>query len=416
MINGMDSQVIGVSEFIAILNETMAFAYPSVVVEGEVASFKVNQGKWVFFDIKDEESTLSCFMPVYQLKVPLEDGMKVRVTGVPKLTKWGKFSLTAKVVELAGEGELRRAFELLRKRLGDEGLFESARKRPLPKFPASIGVVTSKQSAAYSDFVKILAARWGGLKLAVADVQVQGAPAPDQIIRALDYFNQLSPPVDVVVLIRGGGSLEDLQAFNTEAVARAVAASRTPIIVGVGHEIDESLADFAADVRAATPTDAARLVVPDRLEVRRQVEQQGRAIESYLVRRLDSLAAELVRHTGVVERLIHLPRLQVERLESMLRRDLEYFGHSLEARRELVSGAGSRLLVGQQGWMRRWRLALEAVGRVLGSFDPTATLKRGYAIVRAKGAVVRSPTEVLDGDELVIQLRDGMIQSKVEKI
>ncbi|HSH31858.1 MAG TPA: exodeoxyribonuclease VII large subunit, partial [Candidatus Saccharimonadales bacterium] len=233
----MSPEIISVKEFIAILNETLAFAYPLVTVEGEVSGFKVNQGKWVFFDLKDEEATLGCFMPLYQLKVPLEDGMKVRVGGTPKLTKWGKFSFTARTVELAGEGELRRAFEILRAKLEQEGLFAPQRKRALPPFPATIGLITSAQSAAYHDFTKILQARWGGVTVKVADVQVQGAPAPDQIVMAIDYFNQLPLPVEVVVLIRGGGSLEDLQAFNTESVARAVAASRTPMVVGVGHEV-----------------------------------------------------------------------------------------------------------------------------------------------------------------------------------
>src|SRR6266576_3151100 len=156
----MNPQIISVTEFVSIINETLGFAYPSVTIEGEVSSFKVNQGKFVFFDLKDDQNVLSCFMMVYQLKMPLEDGMKVRITGVPKVTKFSKFSLTVREVELAGEGELRRAMELLKKKLAGEGLFDPARKRPLPKFPRSIGLITSQTSAAYSDFIKILNARW----------------------------------------------------------------------------------------------------------------------------------------------------------------------------------------------------------------------------------------------------------------
>jgi exodeoxyribonuclease VII large subunit len=274
----MQPQIISVSEFIGIINETLGFAYPQVIVEGEVSGFKVNQGKFVFFDLKDENHTLGCFMMARDLALPIEDGMKIRVTGGPKVTKFSRFSLTVRAIELAGEGELRRAMELLRRKLTAEGLFDLSRKRPLPTYPRRIGLITSGTSAAYHDFIKILNARWGGVEVLLADVTVQGITAPDQIVGALGYFNQLSEPADVLVLIRGGGSLEDLQAFSTEPVARAVAASRTPIIVGVGHEVDTSLADHAADVRAATPTDAARLVVPDRSEISARIDHlAGRA-------------------------------------------------------------------------------------------------------------------------------------------
>lgn len=384
----MNPQVISVKDFVDILNETLSFAYPQVTIEGEVSSFKVNQGKWVFFDLKDQEATLGCFMPVYQLKVPLEDGMKVRVTGTPKLTKWGKFSFTARSVELAGEGELRRAFELLKQRLGDEGLFDVERKRPLPEFPQVIGLIASKQSAAYADFMKILNSRWSGVKVVLADVQVQGAPAPDQIVAALDYFNQIAAPPDVLVMVRGGGSLEDLQAFNAEAVARAVASSRTPIIVGVGHEVDESLADFAADRRAATPTDAARLVVPDRNEVAQRVSHASRLIEQSVLGELADADRRLQRFLAVTERFLSLPAERLNRLETSIRRDV-----------------GSLL---QQN-----SLKLGGLQRVLASFDPAANLRRGYAIVTGGGKVLKSVKAVKTGDGLVIQLADGKLSSKV---
>ena len=278
----MEPQVISVSEFVSIINETLGFAYPQVIVEGEVSSFNVNRGKFVFFDLKDADNTLNCFMMVHQMKLPIEDGMKVRVTGSPKVTKFSRFSLTVRSYDLAGEGELRRAMELLRKKLEAEGLFDPARKRPIPAFPTRIGLITSGTSAAYADFIKILNARWSGVEVLLADVAVQGQQAPDEIMNALEYFNQLPDPCDVLVLIRGGGSLEDLPAFSTEPVARAVASSRTPVICGVGHEVDTSLADFAADLRAATPTDAARLVVPDRREIAARVEHLAHSSEAGL--------------------------------------------------------------------------------------------------------------------------------------
>ena len=216
----MEEQLIGVGELITLINETLTFAYPQVKVEGEISGFQVRQDKWVHFDLKDDEAKVSCFMTTYQLKMPIEDGMKVKVTAQPRLTKWGAFSLTVRLIEPSGEGALRRAFELLRQKLDTEGLFNPERKRPLPKYPVRIGLITSSSSAAYGDFIKIVSQRWAGLKIHLADVVVQGNSAPTQIASAIHYFNQLATPVDVLVIIRGGGSLEDLAAFSQEDVVR----------------------------------------------------------------------------------------------------------------------------------------------------------------------------------------------------
>jgi exodeoxyribonuclease VII large subunit len=382
-------QIIGVKAFLDILNETLSFAFPAVTVEGEVSSFKVNQGKWVFFDLKDGDATLPCFMPVYQLKEPLEDGMKVRVGGVPKVTNWGKFSFTVKTVTLAGEGELKRAFELLKAKLEKEGLFDPARKRPLPRFPQRIGLVTSGTSAAYADFIKILGQRWGGLSVHLADIQVQGAAAPDQVVNAISYFNEMASPPEVMVVIRGGGSLEDLQAFNTEAVARAIAASRTPVLVGVGHEVDISLADFAADQRAATPTDAARLVVPDRTEVAAQVASLRRHMEQALGRAIAERGHAIVRQVAALEHFVRLPQARVAALEG-------------------------RLLHSQRQILQLQRQKLVGLQRLMASFDPHATLKRGYAIVRHEERVVTAADQVSPGNSLMIQLAAGTLKTKVD--
>lgn len=254
------------TEFIAVVNQTLEYAYSSVTIVGEVASFKVNQNKWVFFDVKDEESSVNCFMTLFQLRQPLEDGMKVIVRGVPKLTKWGKFSFTVTAVQPVGEGSLKKAFELLKKRLANEGLFDEEKKRVLPKYISRLGVISSTQAAGYADFIKILNARWGGIKVQVAHTQVQGLDAPDQIIKALDYFNERGE-VEVITILRGGGSADDLACFNDEKLVRAVAGSKIPVITGIGHEVDESLCDLAADVRASTPSNAAEMLTPDRENV-----------------------------------------------------------------------------------------------------------------------------------------------------
>ncbi|HET7629835.1 MAG TPA: exodeoxyribonuclease VII large subunit [Candidatus Saccharimonadales bacterium] len=307
----MENIPLQVSDAIALVNQTLDYAYPTMVVEGEVSGFKINKDKYVFFDIKDAEGSLNCFMMVFQLGIALEDGMRVQVVAKPNLTKWGKFSLTVRAVKPVGEGSLKRAFELLKAKLDKEGLFAPERKRPLPTMPERVGVISSTGAAGYADFVKILNNRWQGVEALVANVQVQGDAAPGQIVKAIDYFNQLEQPVEALIIIRGGGSQDDLSAFNDERLVRAIAASRTPTLVGVGHEIDVSLADLAADVRAATPSNAAEILVPDRRELlatidgaeRRMIGAMRRTIKDYRSLVDDQLERSLDRIRATFERL-----------------------------------------------------------------------------------------------------------------
>ena len=261
-----------VSELIDRCNFALDRELGSVLVEGEVASFKINQGKWVFFDLKDADgvSTLSCFLPLSSLGVALSDGLKVRLRARPSLTKKGRFSLTVRSILPVGEGSIKKAFELLKRKLTVEGLFDPARKRPLPTPLSRLGVISSTAAAGYRDFLKILDNRWGGLQLFTVNTQVQGLSAADQIIAALNLLNQRSD-LDAIVIIRGGGSADDLAVFNDERLVRAIAASRLPVVTGIGHEVDETLADLAADLRASTPSNAAERLTPDRQAVRQQL-------------------------------------------------------------------------------------------------------------------------------------------------
>ncbi len=328
-----------VSDFVAVANQTLEYAFQTVEIEGEVASFKVNQGKFVFFDLKDSESSIGCFMMVFALRVPLEDGMKVIIRATPKLTKWGKFSLTVQHVRLSGEGSLKKGFELLKATLQKEGLFAEERKRPLPRIPEYITVISSTQAAGYADFMKILDDRWGGMRIDVAHVQVQGEVAADQMIRALTHINEQEVLPDVIVIIRGGGSADDLASFNDEQLVRTVAASRVPILTGIGHETDESLVDLAADARAATPSNAAELLVPNKQDVLSSVSSSLRHIvssmsttidhadrerQTILTRAMEQLEAALervqVQHTNVQAVLMaYNPRRALERGYSILR-------------------------------------------------------------------------------------------------
>lgn len=345
-----------VTEFVEQCNLALLQAFPVIYIEGEVASFTINQKKWVFFDLKESDEanqstasqSVSCFIPLVRLNFPLADGMRVRLRATPRLTRSGRFSLTVDRVLPLGEGSLQKSLLLLREKLTKLGLFDPARKRPLPATIQRIGVISSVNAAGYADFLKILGARWGGMQIFTANVQVQGLAAPEQVIRALDYFNQ-SLEVDVIAILRGGGSADDLSAFNDEALVRAVAASRIPIIAGIGHEVDESLVDLAADVRASTPSNAAELLTPDKRVVAAQVSEQlervYRTLTDYLTESHDALATDLERTSTQV--LQHIQTTET-------------------------------------------RLADKR--RLLDSLNPERVLRRGYAVLRGK----LSPGETIE--------------------
>lgn len=369
----MEKQVFSVGELISLVNQTMEFAYPVVVVEGEVASFKVSKDKFVFFDLKDKDGVVGCFMMVYSLRTPVQDGMKVRVVAQPRLTAWGKFSLNVRSIQPVGEGSIKKSFELLKQKLQAEGLFEQARKRKLPVFPLTVGVVASVESAGYADFLKILNNRWHGLEVIVANVQVQGINASAQIIKALDFFNQQPKLADVLVVIRGGGSAEDLAVFNEELLVRAIASSRIPTLVGVGHETDTSLSDFAADVRAATPSNAAQLLVPDKKALKRDLEQSAKR----LVAKADSVVAQ---------------------------------------KRQLAEVVVAKMLASTEQAHKFRANQLIMAKRFLNQVNPRTILNQGYALVRIAGKVLNGKTAVKTGDKLVIETGSLKINAGVEHV
>lgn len=357
----MENLQLSVSDFVALTNQTLEYAYPTVVIEGEVASFKVNQGKFVFFDLKDDGASVGCFMMAFALRVPIEDGMKVVITASPKLTQWGKFSLTVKSIRPSGEGALKKSFELLKAKLNKEGLFAPERKRLLPERPAHVAVISSTQAAGYADFIKIINDRWGGMQIDVAHVQVQGETAPDQMIRALQYFNNQETLPEVIVIIRGGGSADDLAAFNDERLVRAIAASRVPTLVGVGHEVDMTLADMVADVRAATPSNAAQILVPDKAEIIRAVKVTADSARTQLINRINNQ----LRHTN-------------EQVHTIFDRFDNRLGETETTLRQLQ--------------------------RILMHVDPRTVLKRGYAIVHGQPKI---------GSSITVETIQAIIKAKV---
>ncbi len=356
-----------VSDFVSVFNQTLEYAYPTVTIVGELANFRVSKNRWVYFDLKDEMSSVRFFGTVYNLPGPLEDGMLLQVRGVPKLHHQFGFSITTLSIQPVGEGSIQKAANLLLAKLEAEGLFAPEHKRGLPFPPHRIGLIASQESAAYADFVKIINARWGGLEILLHDVLVQGEQAPSAIVSALRHFNETADRPDVLVLIRGGGSAEDLAAFSTEQVTRAVAASKIPTLVAIGHEVDISLAELAADMRASTPSNAAELLVPDRREEQLKLQ----SLRSQLAHILHTLFAQKK------DKLEHSSQLLAQLLRAQV--------------------------LSRQQLLQSQRSLLEAL-------SPRAVLARGYAIVRfSNGSLARKRKAVHPGDRLSVELQDGTV-------
>lgn len=414
-------KTLSVTEFLRGVNDVLA-GVPALV-EGELSGFALRQERWAFFSLKDEESVVECFMPAWKLKHEVTDGMVVRVAGVPQVyAKSGRFRIVVEALEPVGEGSLRRAFELLKQKLEREGLFASARKRTLPRFPEVIGLIASRESAAYSDFIRILKNRWGGVRVLVADVAVQGADAVEDIVGALRHWQRAPFPTslrgaqsatkqsratmgeiatlaslarndiglvpDVLVLTRGGGSLEDLQAFNSEEVARAIFASSVPVVVGVGHERDVTIADLVADVRASTPSNAAELVVPDRRDVRNEIEAMAESVTG-------RVTLTIAQRQGALERFVHRGASFAQRRRAAIDATIAMFARRMNERLLAIRGR------------------LDTAARLIANLNPSRLLERGYSMTFTRGRLVRGAAALAIGDRLTTRFGDGTTESTV---
>jgi len=390
--------IIQVADYLSLLNTVLHEQVPSneLLIEGEVSDYRVAQQKWVSFDLKDEKAgaVLKCFATIWQITQPIEDGMRVHVKGFPKMyERFGTLKLNVQSIEPVGEGALKRAYDLLKKKLEQEGLFDPSRKRTCPRFPKKIGLITSRDAAAYGDFLRILNNRWGGVEIVHAHVHVQGREAVAEIVEAFSTFSSL--PIlerpDVLVLTRGGGGLEDLHAFNDEQVARAVYQSSIPVVVAVGHERDESLADFVADVRASTPSNAAERIVPSRADIKYELEMMTSRQEQQLEYVMDKYRSMAEKTTAVIS---HVLGRECERLRV------------LEARFEEKLDA----------WLPALKDRVEVSLRILRQVDPMRVLARGYAMVRVNQRVIKDTKNLSLGQELDIQLGEGAITSEILRI
>lgn len=385
-------KIYSVTEFREEINDLLGQI--TIVIQGEVSEFNISQGRFVWFAIKDEETSVKCFMMAFQLRVPIEDGMEVRLVGSPTMFKKGQFVFRPRQVELVGEGSLKQAYEMLQKKLQAEGLFDEDRKRELPRFPKRIAVVTSRDAAAYTDVLRILKNRWSGLKIVHRHVQVQGVQAVGSIVEALQQLNAEEKELDCIILTRGGGSMEDLQAFNDEEVVRAIFASHIPVISGVGHERDTTLSDLVADIRASTPSNAAEIVVPDKTDVIAEIE--------YMEERMDILVQTALRDKkDMLDRMVYV-------LEQGARRQLDS-----------CTVLDQRLQFAFQSFQERISAKKESViamSRLLQSLHPEQLLQKGFTVtIDGAGNILTSSKTVTEGDTVITKFSDGEVTSIVSK-
>jgi len=430
-----------VSELIAEVNELLGQGFSGLWVEGEVTNASTSPRGHLYFTLKDESATLDCVMwgsRARKLRFQVEDGLAALALGALTIyPQRGRFQLVVEDLQPQGQGALQLAFEQLKMRLAAEGLFAEERKRPLPEVPQRVGIVTSPTGAALRDMLKVLL-RLPNLQVLVAPVRVQGEGAATEIAAGIEAL-AASGKVDVVVVARGGGSLEDLWAFNEEAVARAIASCPLPVISGVGHEVDFTIADFVADLRAATPTQAAEMIV-SRLEVQmRRVEEARRRLERDLRRHLELARANLARLEGSsgLARLPQRVRLAAARLDRarqmapLIRRLLERSRGRLEVAAAALRRVPGRVAAGSQRnlvasrtqlltrlvlvRLERARHALDSSERALGHLSPRAVLERGYSITRIeeRSAPVRDAASVRPGQTLITTVARGSLRSVV---
>ncbi len=407
--------ILSVSQFVAKMKAVLKAGVGVVTVQGEVTGFRNPKGQLVYFELKDESSRVLCFALVWEVTIPLEDGLEVQVTGYPSIfQKTGGLNFRVMRIQPVGQGALQRTFTLLKAKLEQEGLFRPERKRALPRWPATVGLITSPDAAAYSDVLRVLQNRWSGLRILFWPVAVQGSTAAREITEGLIAFNQ-HPEVEAVILTRGGGSLEDLQAFNQETVARAIFSSRAPVVTGVGHERDWTIADLVADVRAATPSNAAELTVPDRRETETAVEVLAESISTSLRQFMSQTARAIDRdidslNSNLYSRLNEV-RLALEQI-SRIGRQLPLV---IRQQTDQLGQAECNFQISWRGLTENWSRRIQEQLRLLNGLSPQATLERGYSITRTGpgGTPLKSAEQVTSGQAIHTRLARGKIISTV---
>jgi exodeoxyribonuclease VII large subunit len=394
-----NQEILTVSEITRKIKLAVERGFSSVVVQGELSNFKRHTSGHVYFTLRDEHTQISGVMwrsRVGGLAFDPEDGMKVIVTG--RITVYevrGVYQIDASSIRPLGVGELQIAFERLKEKLAGEGLFSAERKQKLPEYPEKIGIVTSATGAALQDILNVLRRRFPGVTVILAAARVQGAGAAEEIARALGNLNEHGE-VDLIIVGRGGGSLEDLWAFNEETVARAIFASKIPVVSAVGHEIDFTIADFVADVRAPTPSAAAELVVRDR-------EGLLETLRQYSYTMVDAIRSRVRYQRDTIQHLLksYAFNRPVDSLRQCTQR-LDELNRSLS-----ISGTHNAEVA---------HARLDGLHHRIASLDPALTLKRGYAVVRKGGKAVGSIRLLEKNDRVEVELQDGEATTTIDSV
>lgn len=434
-----EEKVLGVSEYLDTLNGYLG-GYEATI-QGEISRV-TERGRAVYFTLLDKEdrSALNCLIwtsQLYARAIELKDGMEVIVSGHPNLYKpTGRLSFMARHIGLVGEGALKAAFEKLKSRLEGEGYFDAARKRPIPPYIHSIGLITAEGREAQKDFLTFLGSY--GYKIRFIDVRVEGINALDSIIGAIRWFNENTKDVEALVITRGGGGLESLQAFNTEEIAKAIFSSRIPVISAVGHENDVTICDMVADFRASTPTHAGQYLVQPWREAEEKVGSAGRNMIAIYRQTLmgagerlgfyrknmvqgfeQSLAAKAM-HIGnqsvLLMRSFRNLILRVRQIESHFGTHLEKITAEIARRKELLRSTGSVFEHESARWFFSLGKKVALLDEKLRQNDPLRRLRQGYSIVKGKdGRIIKSAKQAREGDIITVSTSDGSYHSKVQK-
>jgi exodeoxyribonuclease VII large subunit len=438
-------QALTVAQLTSMIDKALTSAFPkSVAVRGEVSNARKQASGHLYFTLKDDAACLNCVMwrdAAARLKFTVEDGAEVIASGrVTVYAPQGKYQLQVTSLQPVGRGALELAFKQLHARLTAEGLFEAARKKPIPRFPGKIVLVTSQSTAALQDMLKALR-RYPWIRLSLYHVPVQGEDAAEKIAQALIHLNRQTQRPDLILLARGGGSLEDLWSFNEEIVARAIAASRTPIVTGIGHEIDTTIADLAADYHAHTPTEAAQIVVQ---HWKRAAEELAYAHTRFnrAMRQLHRDARQRLiavwRHEFFrrpIDRIQNLRQLLDDRQRALVlaatasarnierrltrlhdRLQAHHPRQQLAAQNQRLSAATRRLTASMAAYLQTRRSQLKSLDLQLAALSPQQVLRRGYSITTLKksGKIVRTVSQISEGDRIVTQFSDGQSESIVQ--
>jgi exodeoxyribonuclease VII large subunit len=393
-----DRTILSVSELTRRIKGMLERGFPVVALQGEISNYKQHSSGHLYFSIKDEHAQIQAVIwrsRAAGLTFTPQDGMKVFARG--KITVYevrGVYQIDVVELRPLGTGELQLAFERLKQKLAARGYFEAARKKPIPRFPRRIGLVTSPTGAAVRDIVQIIARRWPMVEVILTPVNVQGSGAAGEIARAIRDFNEWGM-VDCLIVGRGGGSLEDLWAFNEEAVADAIYQSAIPIVSAVGHEIDYTIADFVADLRAPTPSAAAELVVPSRLEmleiVRNNCYTIGQSVKDRVVSEREKILGILRSYS--FNRPVDLLRQHSQQLD--------------EVRRAMARSVMNVYSMAREQW--------SSLDKRIQSVSPTRILRRGYVIVRREGEIIGSAKHLRSADAVDLDYHDGTVPAVIQK-